>query len=219
LEKAWERVLALVVQPGVEFGDASIHPYRREQAAGLKRMIEEHPGLVYEAHSTDYQTPEALRELVEDHFAILKVGPALTFAFREAVFALEWIERELLADQPDRFSNLQAVVEREMVEHPAHWIRYYHVSPEEQRIARRYSLSDRIRYYWVRPPVQQALARLLGNLQNQPIPLTLVSQFFPEQYWQIRDGSLANTPAELICGQIRKVVADYQYACYSERTE
>lgn len=53
--------------------------------------------MVYEAHSTDYQTQAAYRELVRDHFAILKVGPALTFALREAIFALAQIEQELIA--------------------------------------------------------------------------------------------------------------------------
>lgn len=51
--------------------------------------------MVYEAHSTDYQTQTAYQELVRDHFAILKVGPALTFALREAIFALAQIEQEL----------------------------------------------------------------------------------------------------------------------------
>ena len=99
LEAAWERVIALVVQPGVEFGDAEIHNYQRSAAAGLARAIENQPGLVYEAHSTDYQTRAALRELVEDHFAILKVGPGLTFAYREALFALGAIEREMVASR------------------------------------------------------------------------------------------------------------------------
>ena len=90
----------MVVQPGVEYGDDHIFDYDRAAAAELSRFITTQPGLVYEAHSTDYQTPAALRALVEDHFAILKVGPALTFAYREAVFALELIEREWLAGRP-----------------------------------------------------------------------------------------------------------------------
>ena len=53
--------------------------------------------MVFEAHSTDYQTAGALRALVEDRWAILKVGPALTFALREALFALSAIEEELIA--------------------------------------------------------------------------------------------------------------------------
>ena len=57
-------------------------------------MIEQYDRLIFEAHSTDYQTPAALAALVRDHFAILKVGPALTFALREALWALDCIERE-----------------------------------------------------------------------------------------------------------------------------
>ena len=52
--------------------------------------------MVYEAHSTDYQSPAALAQMVKDHFAILKVGPWLTFAFREVILALGTIEREML---------------------------------------------------------------------------------------------------------------------------
>ncbi len=87
--------MALVVQPGVEFGDEFVHEYQPEPARELVHLIESYPNLVYEAHSTDYQTRQGLRDLVQDHFAILKVGPALTFAFREAIFALVNMENEL----------------------------------------------------------------------------------------------------------------------------
>ena len=85
----------MVVQPGVEFGDDFVLPYRPEAAKELSRFIEDQP-MIYEAHSTDYQTRAALTSLVHGHFAILKVGPGLTFAFREAVFALAMIENEML---------------------------------------------------------------------------------------------------------------------------
>ena len=108
LASAWERVIAVVVQPGVEFGDEVIFDYRRDRAAPLSRFIEGYEHLVYEAHSTDYQTRQALRQMVEDHFAILKVGPALTFAFREAVLALTLIEEALVAEEGR--SHLRAVL-------------------------------------------------------------------------------------------------------------
>ena len=54
--------------------------------------------MVFEAHSTDYQTPAALGALVQDHFAILKVGPGVTFALREALWALSDIARAIGAD-------------------------------------------------------------------------------------------------------------------------
>ena len=59
LVRAWERVLAQVVQPGVEFGDDVVFPYRREAAAGLRSWSERQERLVFEAHSTDYQCRDA----------------------------------------------------------------------------------------------------------------------------------------------------------------
>jgi D-tagatose-1,6-bisphosphate aldolase subunit GatZ/KbaZ len=85
---AWERVVAVVVQPGVEFDNQRVIDYVPAKAGSLSRSIEAVPGMVFEAHSTDYQTPAALRALVRDHFAILKVGPGATFALREALWSL-----------------------------------------------------------------------------------------------------------------------------------
>ena len=75
--------------------------------------------IVYEAHSTDYQSSQALREMVEDHFAILKVGPWLTFAFREAIFALSAMERELLrGNKAIRLSEVRQALENAMLRDP-----------------------------------------------------------------------------------------------------
>ena len=81
-----------------------------------------------------------------------------------------------------------------MLENPTYWAKYYTGSSEEQRFARKYSLSDRSRYYWPVPSVQEALNRLLVNLGQGPIPLTLLSQYLPLQYDRLRQGSLINTP-------------------------
>ena len=56
VEAAWERVIALVVQPGVEFDHHKVIDYQPAKARELSLRIEREPGLVYEAHSTDYQT-------------------------------------------------------------------------------------------------------------------------------------------------------------------
>jgi D-tagatose-1,6-bisphosphate aldolase subunit GatZ/KbaZ len=210
VEAAWERVIALVVQPGVEFGDETIHEYDRPAASGLKQFIETVPGLVYEAHSTDYQTQEALRAMVEDHFAILKVGPGLTFAFRQAVIALAEMEKILLTGKPT--SHLQNVLEQAMLTNPSHWQRHYAGSPEQQKFARLYSFSDRIRYYWTDPAVQKAVERLMANLGQRPLPLSLVSQYLPRQYEQIRIGRLPNRPRALLLGRVMDVLDDYRYA-------
>jgi D-tagatose-1,6-bisphosphate aldolase subunit GatZ/KbaZ len=214
LQSAWERVIAVVVQPGVEFGDDAIFDYRPDQAGSLSAVAKEHDGLVFEAHSTDYQREKSLQELVEDHFAILKVGPALTFAFREAVFCLEMIEQEWLAGTtPFEPSNLRGSLEKAMMEDPGNWKRYYHGDAHEQRRARAFSFSDRVRYYWPRPSVQAALARLIANLSGRPIPLALLSQFMPRQYESVRAGTLLNSPRALVSHRINEVTSAYARAC------
>ncbi len=217
LARGWERVIAVVVQPGVEYGDAVVHEYEPERAQELSRFIEGYDRLVYEAHSTDYQTCPALSRMVADHFAILKVGPALTFAFREAVFALELIEREWLGGRNGvTLSGLQAALESAMLADPRYWEPYYSGDAAARAFARKYSLSDRCRYYWPAPSVQTALERLLANLRAAPIPLALLSQYLPTQLGRVRAGDVTNTPDALILDKIEDVLADYACACGHE---
>jgi D-tagatose-1,6-bisphosphate aldolase subunit GatZ/KbaZ len=207
LESAWERVIAVVVQPGVEFGDDFVLEYDSVKAADLAKFIETEPNLVYEAHSTDYQTRAALKDLVRDHFVILKVGPGLTFAFREAVFALALMENELIS-LAER-SNIIAALEDAMLRNPQYWQKHYHGDPEQQAFARKYSLSDRIRYYWPDSSVQAAFQKLLANLGQKPLPFSLLSQFAPLEYAQIRNGEIENTAQAVILGRIGAILDDY----------
>ncbi len=212
LEDAWQRVIAVVVQPGVEFGDQSIFEYHPEKALHLKLLIEQTP-FIYEAHSTDYQTEKALNQMVRDHFAILKVGPALTFALREALFALTFIEDELAKIHGDlKASDLRSIVERAMIENPSFWQKHYHGNKQELAFARRFSFSDRIRYYWPQGHVQAAVNQLLQNLQKRKIPLTLLSQYLPEQYRAVRNGDIENFPHDLILHKIHHTLKDYAIA-------
>jgi len=214
LHEAWERVIAVVAQPGVEFGDQVIIDYQPDKAASLSHFIEQYDHLVCEAHSTDYQTREGLRNLVRDHFAILKVGPALTFAFREAVFALSWIEEELLTGKrASELSHIRAVIDAAMMKNPAYWRKYYHGTNEDIIFARKYSLSDRSRYYWPVPSVQAALQRLLNNLRQSSPPLPLISQYLPIQYKRIREQSIEHDPHAIILDKIALVLSDYAFAC------
>ena len=210
LEVAWSRVMAVVVQPGVEFGDDFILGYNPETAQGLARFAETIP-YVYEAHSTDYQNRDNLRALVRDHFAILKVGPALTFAYREAVLSLALIEKELVAEGSR--SRLIETLNAVMLRDPRHWQAYYHGTPDEQAFARLFSLSDRIRYYWPDPAVQAALNKLMANLEAVKIPMTLVSQYLPDAYRAIRAGQLQNSISNMISYKINLVLEDYAFAC------
>jgi D-tagatose-1,6-bisphosphate aldolase subunit GatZ/KbaZ len=219
LDAAWERVIALVVQPGVEFGSNSIFEYDRTKAAPLSAALQSHPGLVYEAHSSDYQTQQALTYMVEDHFAILKVGPWLTFAFREAVLALSAVERELDQNTSGRrTSTVREAFEHAMLQDPTHWRPYYQGEDQELRRDRLYAYSDRCRYYWHHPSVQEEITRLIDNLSTRPIPLTLLSQFLPLEYQAIRAGALKSTPEQLIQYHIRNVLAVYANACSVNRS-
>jgi D-tagatose-1,6-bisphosphate aldolase subunit GatZ/KbaZ len=209
LPDAWGRVCAVVVQPGVEFGDSSVQAYDRAPAAGLCAAARALPGLVLEGHSTDYQAPDALRAMVEDGVAVLKVGPALTFAMREALFALEHIERELGPHEPSRLGE---ELERAMLADPSHWRGYYRGGEAAQRLARRFSLLDRCRYYWSAPAVERAVERLLENLRRQPIPWTLASQYLPRQAGRVREGGPAAEPLELVRAAVREVLRDYARA-------
>jgi len=214
LHSAWERVIAVVVQPGVEFGDEVVVEYSRDKAEQLSRYIEKYDTLLYEAHSTDYQTKDALRQMVEDHYAILKVGPWLTFAFREAVFALAVIESEWLSGRKSiRLSKIREVLDKAMLDNPKHWKKYYSGNELEKLYARKYSYSDRSRYYWPVQDVESALKCLIENLTVNPVPLTLLSQYLPLQYQAIRSGRISNEPVELIRNKIMEITSVYSYAC------
>ena len=214
LLSAWERVIALVVQPGVDFGADAVFDYDRVKARALAAALSEHPAIVYEAHSTDYQSPKSLRHMVEDHFAILKVGPGLTFAFRESLFALAAIERELFDKRAGhQCSRVREALEEAMLSNPIYWKTYYHGDEQDIRRNLIYGYSDRCRYYWHEPSVQKEIARLFANLAVYPMPLTLVSQYLPGAYEPIREGQIHPLPEKLIQHHIRQVLRGYAAAC------
>ena len=213
LAPAWERVVAMVVQPGVDFDHSQVHHYDPQAAADLSAFVETQPRILFEAHSTDYQTEASLHALVRDHFAILKVGPAATFAFREAVFALSMIERELLPEA--QCSDLIAVLDRCMRDKPGSWRNHYHGDERELRLLRAYALSDRCRYYWGEPEVQHALDVLVTNLTRRTPPQILLSQFLPAQQEAIEAGTLQADPLALIRHKVASRLAEYARACAS----
>ncbi len=212
LTSAWERVIAMVVQPGVDFDHSDVHHYDRQAAAALSDFIEAQPRIVFEAHSTDYQTELSLHALVRDHFAILKVGPAATFALREALFALAAIEDELLP-QGEHLSRLPEALDRSMLERPGHWRNHYSGNEHQLRLLRKYALSDRCRYYWGEPRVRDAVDQLVANLQRHPPTPTLLSQYMPEQYREVVAGRLSPDPHALIRHKVASCLAEYARAC------
>ena len=178
LTDAFARVIGLVVQPGVEFGNQNVVRYDRRLSRDLSTVLKNEPQWVFEAHSTDYQGPAPLAELVEDGFVILKVGPELTFALRETLYALDLIASDLLPDYGPR--PLMHAMEKLMRAQPEDWQRHYPGDPAAQRLMRHYSLSDRIRYYWPEPEANHAAQNLLEALSGQTIPQALFWQHLPD---------------------------------------
>ena len=216
LYEAWNNVIAIVVQPGVEEKDAGCTEYDREKAKALCDSIREYPNIIFEGHSTDYQTKLKLRELVEDGIGILKVGPGLTFAMREALFALANIEKELFYGTDRELSDFMDVLENAMLKNPKYWTKHYVGTNLELRMKRKYSFSDRCRYYMPDEAVDTSIKKLISNLKETGIPLNLLSQFMPIQYTKVREQTLKNDPDSLIIDRIMNTIDEYLYATHQQ---
>ncbi|GLS18275.1 tagatose-6-phosphate kinase [Labrys miyagiensis] len=208
LHGAYERVIALVVQPGVEFGNDNVITYAPAATLHLTNLLNEYPTFVYEAHSTDYQSGEALSNLVQNGFSILKVGPELTFALREAIYALDMIATELVEGYGDR--PLAATMEKLMCDEPIYWKSYYKGSKRNQYVERHYSLSDRVRYYWGKGKAQAAWLHLQQVLSKVAIPTTLSSQYLPKLSAALVQTS---SPQAIVIASVGEVLQRYDDAC------
>ena len=208
---ACEAIVAVVAQPGIEFDDQKVVVYRPEMAANLRTALTEMPGLVFEAHSTDYQPPDKLVQLVRDGFAILKVGPALTFALRRALYGLDHIAVAL--ERSWAAHSLMAEMERVMLADPRYWQSYYNGGADQERWLRHFGYSDRIRYYWPSPVSRHAVEQLLGHLSERSIPESLIGEFFPGLHARVVSGSLAPKPRNLLVEAVRDVLRVYATAC------
>ena len=203
-------VIAVVVQPGVEFGDDQVFLYDHDAAAELCAALKEFPEVCFEGHSTDYQSRECLKAMVEDGIAILKVGPALTYGLREALFSMSLMENELVPEEER--SNFIDVLEKVMLENPGNWHKHYHGDEKQLHLARKYSFSDRARYYIGQPEVVEAMNKLFANLNAHKIPLNMLHQYMPLTYAKVRDGELPLDAKELAMDGVTNFMLDYEYA-------
>lgn len=209
MEDAFSDIIAVVVQPGVEFGDSDVFMYSREKASRLTAYASSIDSIMLEGHSTDYQSAECLRMMVEDGVGILKVGPALTFALREGLYSLSLIEKLLLKEGRSDFIE---VLEKAMLEKPSSWQKHYHGSDEEKRIKRMFSYSDRCRYYLTDPAVKEAIDTLIRNIDSIQIPMGMLHQFMPRQYRKVRDGLIGPDARSLLKDSVASIIDDYSFA-------
>lgn len=203
LSSVMARVAALVVQPGVDFGNAQIIGFDPPAAAALSAAVAGFGGPVFEAHSTDYQSGPALRALVQGHFAILKVGPELTFAYRQAVLALERLAQ--LMGLP---SEVEAALRAAMADDPRDWQAYVDPGPDMPQMMV-WGLSDRVRYYWPKPQVQAAQLALFTALRAAHPPPGLVAQVTGGLAVPVDPATL---PETVIQANVGAVVARYRTA-------
>lgn len=208
--EGWKDVVAVVVQPGVEFGDDQVFLYSHDAAASLCAALKEYPEVCFEGHSTDYQSPECLKDMVQDGIAILKVGPALTYGLREALFALSFMEKELVPQE--KRAGFIETLERVMLAQPGNWQKHYHGDDKQLALARKYSFSDRARYYIGQPEVTAAIDKLFANLKEYPVPMNMLHQYMPVTYAKVRDGLLPLDPKELALDGVTFFMLDYEYA-------
>ena len=203
-------VIAVVVQPGVEFGDDQVFFYNHDAATDLCAALKEFPEVCLEGHSTDYQSAECLKNMVADGIAILKVGPALTYGLREALFALSMMENELVSEE--KRANFIQTLDKVMLENPDNWKKHYHGDDKQLALARKYSFSDRCRYYIGLPEVVASMNKLFDNLREYKIPMNMLHQYLPVSYLKVRDGIIPLDPRELALDGVVNFMADYEYA-------
>lgn len=208
LADVWSRIVGLVVQPGVEFDHHSVVDYEPAKAKELSALANTFPHASFEAHSTDYQNPQAFFDLVRDHFVILKVGPALTFALREAYFALDHIAQDMGLG----VASFKATLEEVMLAEPKYWKKYYLGTDVEQKIARAYSLSDRCRYYLPEEKLQTVIAEMKAAFEGKTIPLGLLKQYMPLGFEAVREGKLEATFDNLVHYNVQLALIPYYNA-------
>ena len=211
-DHVWPRVIALVVQPGVEFDHLHVIDYERDATADLRRVLddEDTPGLRGALHRLPAARATARtrrrplghpegrsRPDLRDARGAVRVG-LHRGRTRAAAVAVEPDRGHRTPDARRARATGRATTTATRI---------------AQRTARRYSYSDRLRYYWADDEVDAARRTLLANLDRIGIPLPLISQFLPDQYDRIRAGELEPVAQSLVIDRIRDAMRPYARAC------
>jgi D-tagatose-1,6-bisphosphate aldolase subunit GatZ/KbaZ len=196
----------LVVQPGVEFSPMQVHDLPMQRDPRLLTALADYPGICLEAHSTDYQHPAVFPRLAQLGFAFQKVGPALTFAYREAIYALDSLRQQAgwATTEP-----LFTTMERLMLADPGYWTGHYHAASGDLRVQRHFGLADRIRYYWPLPEAAAAVSAVLHDLENRALPTPLLWQGFTPAVIAQAQTIAAPLPQALIQASIQAALMPY----------
>ena len=99
-----------------------------------------------------------------------------------------------------------------MLENPSNWQKHYRGSDEEMRLARKYSYSDRCRYYFSLPEIKASISKLFSNIDSVEVPAGMLRQYMPVQYRKVRDGLLEMKASSLAKDCVVEIAEDYNYA-------
>ncbi|MBR0035143.1 MAG: class II D-tagatose-bisphosphate aldolase, non-catalytic subunit, partial [Synergistaceae bacterium] len=106
-------------------------------------------------------------------------------------------------------------LDRVMLENPANWQKHYHGSEHDKYLARKYSYSDRCRYYFSLPEIRNSITKLFANIDSVEVPAGLFSQFMHRQYRKVMDGMLPMKAAALVKDCVAECAEGYNYAVKS----
>ncbi|MES2146006.1 MAG: class II D-tagatose-bisphosphate aldolase, non-catalytic subunit, partial [Pseudomonadota bacterium] len=203
---ALPQIGGLVVQPGVEFSPMHVHALPMARDPGLAAVLKDWPGVCLEAHSTDYQPPQVFPRLAELGFAFLKVGPALTFAYRRAIYGLDALAGQMgWRDGP----AVPQVMEALMLDAPGHWQGHYHSGSGDLKVQRHFGLADRIRYYWPRPEAVAAIDALITGLSARDLPDPMLAQVFVPDLIAAARAMGGAMPQALVLAEVQSTLRPY----------
>lgn len=208
IAQAMNQVLGLVVQPGVEFSPSQVHHFPMDRDFDLSGVMAAWPNLTLEAHSTDYQHPSVYPKLAELGFGFQKVGPALTYAWRRALYALDQILALRLGQAPRIAPVMRDLMERS----PNYWRGHYDASDPQIGSLLHLGLADRIRYYWTDETAQAAVNGVLAEFETANIGQIEAAEFFCPTVIS-RAGTLGGVTARnLVLAQIQEALAPYLWS-------
>ena len=203
----------LVVQPGVEFSPMQIHHLPIAKDPKLIPAIADWPSVCLEAHSTDYQHPQVFPRLAALGFAFQKVGPALTLAYRQALYSLDIVRS--FSSGSER--KLPHALETAMLDDPRYWQGHYQGGADQLKLQRHFGLADRIRYYWPVHSVKVAVQQLFDDLPRQ-IPDPILWQVFSQPVLDRADALSGTQAQRLVRAQIQLALDPYFFDPEAEDT-
>jgi len=90
------------------------------------------------------------------------------------------------------------------------WSTFCHGSEQDKAYARKYSLSDRARYYLDDSEIQASIDCLLKNINAIPLPYGMLSQFFSDVKETVMNSGQTITAEMLVKERVKNVIKDYR---------